>query len=172
MMGLGWGNAGGEDIDFAHAMMDYFGERLCIDENRIFSTGFSFGAMFSFTLGCTADSRQRAIAPMAGNTQTSGGCENSTRSVATLSFIGVEDSLLSGHRQAVQVFVDRNGCDSQTMPATPSWCDGLAAQYEPCNCVAYQGCNAGYPVVECEYQAGHIFAPSAGQTLWSFFSQF
>ena len=49
-MGLGWGNANGEDVAFAHAMMDRFGAQLCIDQNRIFSTGFSFGAMFSFTL--------------------------------------------------------------------------------------------------------------------------
>ena len=103
--GLGWANAGGEDVAFAHAMMDCFGAQLCVDQNRIFSTGFSFGAMFSFTLACTADSMQRAIAPMAGNTKTSGGCENSTRSVAVMAFVGTDDSLLSVHRQAVQVFV-------------------------------------------------------------------
>jgi poly(3-hydroxybutyrate) depolymerase len=170
--GLGWGNADGEDVAFAHAMMDRFTAGLCIDENRIFSTGFSFGAMFSFTLACTANSRQRAIAPMAGNATTSGRCADGTRSVATMGFIGVDDSLLMGHRSAVQIFVERNGCMTQTMPAQPSWCDGLASQYEPCSCVQYQGCDTGYPVVECEYQAGHIFAPSAGATLWSFFSQF
>jgi poly(3-hydroxybutyrate) depolymerase len=170
--GLGWGNADGEDVAFAHAMMDRFTAQLCIDQNRMFSTGFSFGAMFSFTLACTADSRMRAIAPMAGNATTSGRCADGTRSVATMAFIGVDDSLLSGHRSAVQIFVDRNGCMAQTMPAQPSWCDGLASQYQPCSCVQYQGCSTGYPVVECEYNAGHIFAPSAGAALWSFFSQF
>jgi hypothetical protein len=43
----------------------------------------------------------RAIAPQAGNTMTSGGCENSMRPVATLAFIGVTDSLLNGHRQGL-----------------------------------------------------------------------
>ena len=61
--GLGWGNAGGEDIDFLHAMLDRFSAQLCIDQNRIFSTGFSFGAMFSFTLGCSQNGMMRAIAP-------------------------------------------------------------------------------------------------------------
>ena len=172
MSGLGWGNAGGEDVAFAHAMMDRFGAQLCVDQNRIFSTGFSFGAMFSFTLACTANSQQRAIAPMAGNTMTSGGCENSTRSVAVMSFVGTDDSLLTVHRQAVQVFVGRDGCTTTKTPVTPSWCDGVAAQYLPCSCVQYQGCKAGFPVVECEYKAGHQFAPSSGATLWSFFSQF
>jgi polyhydroxybutyrate depolymerase len=170
--GLGWGNVDGEDIAFAHAMMDRFGAGLCVDQNRMFSTGFSFGAMFSFTLACTEMSRMRAIAPEAGNATTSGRCEQSTRSVATMAFIGVDDSLLSGHRSAVQIFVDRNGCSDQTMPVTPSWCDGVASNFEPCSCVQYQGCKTGYPVVECEYKAGHQFAPTAGAALWSFFSQF
>jgi poly(3-hydroxybutyrate) depolymerase len=170
--GLGWGNENGEDIAFYHAMLDLFSAELCVDQDRIFSTGFSFGAMFTFTLGCTADSMLRAIAPQAGNTFTSGGCENSTRSVATMSFIGTDDTLLDGHRQAVQVFVQRNGCSSQTTPVTPSWCDGLATTYQPCSCVEYQGCDAGYPVIECEYLAGHQFAPDSGATLWDFFSQF
>jgi len=170
--GLGWGNAGGEDVAFAHAMMDRFGSQLCVDQNRIFSTGFSFGAMFSFTFGCTAASGQRAIAPMAGNTTTSGGCENSTRSVAVMAFVGTDDSLLSVHRQAVMTFVTRDGCSTQSTTMSPSWCDGLAAQYQPCTCVQYNGCKSGYPVIACEYKAGHQFAPSSGPTLWNFFSQF
>jgi poly(3-hydroxybutyrate) depolymerase len=170
--GLGWGNANGRDVAFAHAMMDRFTAGLCIDQNRIFSTGFSFGAMFSFTLACTADSRQRAIAPMAGNSTTSGRCADGTRSVATMGFVGTTDSLLSVHRSAMQIFVDRNECTSMTMTANPNWCDDAASQFDPCTCVTYQGCKAGYPVVECEYNAGHQFAPSAGPALWRFFSQF
>jgi poly(3-hydroxybutyrate) depolymerase len=170
--GLGWGNEDGEDIDFLHAMIDLFGSELCIDQDRMFSTGFSFGAMFSFTLACTENSMMRAIAPQAGNYTTSGGCENSDRKVATMAFIGVDDSLLNGHRQAVQEFVQRNGCTAQTMPADPNWCDELSQQYLPCTCVEYQGCDDGYPVIECEYKAGHMFAPSSGETLWNFFSQF
>ncbi len=170
--GLGWGNAGGEDIDFLHAMVDRFSAELCIDESRIFSTGFSFGAMFSFTLACTADSRMRAIAPQAGNATTSGPCEDGTRSVATMAFIGTEDTLLAGHRRAVDIFVERNGCSTQAAAMPASWCDGLDPENEPCSCVEYPDCEAGYPVVSCEYNAGHQFAPNAGATLWSFFSQF
>ncbi len=170
--GLGWGNENGEDIAFLHAMLDRFGSELCVDQDRIFSTGFSFGAMFSFTLACNQESMMRAIAPQAGNTFTSGGCENGTRSVATMAFIGTDDTLLDGHRQAVQVFVERNGCTAQTAPMDPSWCDDLASNYQPCTCVEYQDCAAGYPVIECEYTAGHQFAPNSGATLWEFFSQF
>ena len=91
---------------------------------------------------------------------------------ATMAFIGTGDTLLEGHRDAVRVFVERNGCSTQTAPAQPSWCDGLNSDFLPCTCVEYQGCSTGYPVIECEYKAAHQFAPSAGQTLWDFFSQF
>jgi polyhydroxybutyrate depolymerase len=170
--GLGWGNENGSDLEFLQAMLGRFGSELCIDENRIFSTGFSFGAMFSFTLACSSEGRMRAIAPQAGNATTSGPCEDGTRSVATLAFIGTDDSLLEGHRQAVDILVERNGCSTPPAPLSASWCDGLDESAEPCSCVEYPGCKQGYPVIACEYNAGHQFAPNAGATLWSFFSQF
>jgi polyhydroxybutyrate depolymerase len=170
--GLGWGNEGGRDLAFLHSMLERFSSQLCIDESRIFSTGFSFGAMFSFTLACSSEGRMRAIAPQAGNATTSGPCEDGTRSVATLAFVGTEDTLLEGHRRAVDILVERNGCSSPAAPLQASWCDGLGAEDQPCSCVEYPGCKAGYPVIACEYEAGHQFAPNAGQTLWEFFSQF
>ena len=170
--GLGWENEGGEDIAFLQAMLERFDSQLCIDNNRIFSTGFSFGAMFSFTLACSQSGGMRAIAPQAGNATTSGPCEDGARSVATMAFIGTDDSLLAGHRRAVDILVERNGCSTPAMALQASWCDGLDANNEPCSCVEYPGCKPGYPVISCEYKAGHQFAPNAGATLWSFFSQF
>ncbi len=170
--GLGWGNEGGSDLAFLDAMLERFGSELCIDQNRIFSTGFSFGAMFSFTMACSQSGRMRAIAPQAGNATTSGRCEEGERPVATLAFIGTEDTLLEGHRRAVDIFVERNGCSSPPALMPASWCDGLGANNQPCSCVEYPDCKQGYPVIACEYTAGHQFAPNAGDTLWSFFSQF
>jgi poly(3-hydroxybutyrate) depolymerase len=169
--GPGWGNKDGEDVAFYHTMLDLFRSELCIDEDRIFSVGFSFGAMFSFTLGCTADSMLRAIVPMAGNTFTSGGCASGSRSVAVMAFIGLQDSLLDGHRQAVSSYATRDGCTTTTQTITPSWCDGLNSSNLPCTCVNYQGCKDGYPVVSCEYTAGHQQAPNPGP-IWDFIAQF
>jgi len=166
----GWWNNDGEDVDFYHAMLDRFVSGLCIDQDRIFSTGFSFGAMFSFNLACTPDSMTRAIAPQAGSAF--GGCGNGTQPVAVLAFVGVNDSLLSGHRQAVDNFVGRNGCSADPLEMSTSWCDGLNPNNQPCVCVEYQNCDEGYPVISCEYEAGHTFAPNSGQTIWDFFSQF
>jgi polyhydroxybutyrate depolymerase len=171
--GLGWGNTNGQDLDFLSAMLERFRSGLCIDENRIFSTGFSFGGMMSFAAGCSPTSMMRAIAPMAGNTMVAG-CEDGTRPVAVMGFHGDHDGVvdISGGEAGRDVFVERNGCTTQTMPAQPNWCDGLAANFQPCTCLTYQGCMAGYPVTWCEYNADHMPAPSSGKTLWNFFSQF
>jgi poly(3-hydroxybutyrate) depolymerase len=171
--GLGWGNTDGQDLAFLAAMLDRFRSELCIDETRIFSTGFSFGGMMSFAAGCWSMGMMRAVAPMAGNIMVSG-CEDGTRPVALLGFHGTDDGVveIAGGQAGRDVMAERNGCTTQTMPAEPSWCDGLAQNFQPCTCVAYQGCMPGYPVTWCEYTAGHMPAPSSGKTLWSFFSQF
>jgi poly(3-hydroxybutyrate) depolymerase len=166
----GWANTGGQDVAFYRAMLDRFSSELCIDRNRIFSTGFSYGAMFSFNLACTPDTLTRAIAPQAGSAF--GGCGNGTQPVAVLGFVGVNDSLLSGHRQAVNTFGQRNGCSGDPIRMSMSWCDGLGSNNQPCSCVENQNCDEGYPVIACEYQAGHTFAPNSGDTIWEFFSQF
>jgi poly(3-hydroxybutyrate) depolymerase len=168
---LGWGNTNGQDIAFLRAMLDLFKSKMCIDQNRIFSTGFSFGGMMSNAVGCAG--LARAIGPMAGNSQVSG-CTNGTTPVAYMGFHGTHDSVvdISGGRTARDVFVKRNGCSSTTVPSSPSWCDGIASNYQPCTCVDYQGCMPGYPVTWCEYNADHQAAPNSGPTLWTFFSQF
>jgi poly(3-hydroxybutyrate) depolymerase len=171
--GLGWGNENGQDIAMLKAMLERFRSELCIDENRIFSTGFSFGGMFSFAAGCEAAGMMRAVAPMAGNTDVAG-CGSSTRPVALMGFHGTEDQVvdIAGGRKGRDEFVKRNKCTSTTMPATTTWCDSAGANYQPCSCVSYQGCQDGYPVTWCEFKGMHMPAPNSGPTLWTFFSQF
>ena len=171
--GKGWGNSNGEDIALLEAMLTRFRSQLCIDENRIFSTGFSFGGMFSFAAGCSATSMMRAIAPMAGNTSVAG-CTNGTRQVALMGFHGVDDTVVAidGGRKGRDAFVQRNKCTTQTAPATSNWCEVAGQNYQPCSCVSYQGCAEGYPVTWCEFKGTHMPAPNSGATLWSFFSQF
>jgi polyhydroxybutyrate depolymerase len=169
--GLGWGNTNGRDIAFLKAMLDRFKSEMCVDESRVFSTGFSFGGMMSNAVACAG--LARAVAPMAGNSTVSG-CTSGTQPVAYMGFHGTHDSVvdIAGGRTARDVFVKRNGCTSQTTPSSPSWCEGIAASYQPCSCVTYEGCAAGYPVTWCEYNADHQAAPNSGATLWPFFSQF
>jgi hypothetical protein len=170
---LGWANSQGQDLAFLTAMMERFRGELCIDESRIFSTGFSFGGMMSFAVGCATNSVMRAIAPMAGNIQVSG-CQDGSKPVAVMGFHGDDDTVvpIDGGRAGRDRFIERNGCTEQTMPVDPSWCDGVNASNEPCSCVSYQGCTAGYPVIWCEFNGPHTPAPNSAATIWNFFSQF
>jgi poly(3-hydroxybutyrate) depolymerase len=170
---LGWGNNNGRDLDFLDAMMERFDAELCFDHNRIFSTGFSFGGMMSFAVGCQSESYMRAIAPQAGNIMVSG-CEDGDRPVAVMGFHGDDDTVVSpdGGHAGRDVFIERNNCSNETTPLTPSWCEGLGDNNQPCSCVSYEGCDEGYPVIWCDFNGGHTPAPNSGETIWNFFSQF
>lgn len=45
----GWPNTNGQDAAFVKAMLQLFESNLCVDQSRIFSTGFSYGGTFSLT---------------------------------------------------------------------------------------------------------------------------
>lgn len=170
---LGWGNNDGRDIAFLDAMFEHFREQLCIDEAQVFSTGFSFGGMMSFAVGCARGEIFRAIAPMAGNIAVSG-CENGDLPVAVMGFHGDDDTVvnISGGRAGRDVFVERNGCSQDAEPLEPSWCSELGQDRQPCSCVSYSGCDAGYPVIWCEFNGPHTPAPNSAATIWDFFLQF
>lgn len=167
---LGWDNPGGRDTDLMRAIFARFGEQLCIDESRVFSTGFSYGGMMSFALACGAPDMVRAIAPMAGTLFS--GCEQGDSPVAMFGFIGQQDDLLSASRTARDEILSRSGCSEEGTVVESSWCDGAGGGAQPCTCVSYQGCDEGFPATWCEFTGGHQIAPNAGPTLWEFFSQF
>ena len=156
-----WPNTNGRDIAFLKAMLDRFKGEYCIDEDRIFSTGFSYGGIMSDTIGCQMGDVFRAIAPMSGGIY--GNCNGADNSVAFWGSHGSADSTVSPSvgRAARDLFVTRNHCGSTTTPVDPS------------PCVSYEGCDAGYPVIWCEVSGGGHVQPSFGsQAIWDFFAQF
>jgi polyhydroxybutyrate depolymerase len=156
----GWANTGGRDLAFARAMLDRFEAELCIDNSRIFSTGFSYGGMMSNALGCAMGDVFRAIAPMSGALFS--GCEDGDDAVAVWAAHGDTDqvvSLANGER-ARDEFLERNNCQPESVPV------------EPGACISYQGCDADNPVIWCEFSGGHTPAPGSAQAIWNFFSQF
>jgi poly(3-hydroxybutyrate) depolymerase len=157
----GWANPGGRDIAFLHAMLDLFKSDLCIDESRLFSTGFSFGGMMSNAIGCEMSDVFRAIAPMSGSLYS--GCDRATEHpIAMWMAHGTNDSVvpLADGIAALDVMLEKNGCGTQTTPVGPS------------PCVAYEGCQEGYPVHYCEFNGDHGPASFGPDAIWDFFNQF
>jgi len=162
--GLGWPNNNGEDLAFARALLDWANANLCIDQSRIFSTGFSYGGMFSDFLGCTMPDVFRAVAPMAGRFQINGGSTANCvqRNIAAWVAHGTSDNVvpIAGGAAARDYFLNLNHCTMTSTATTPS------------PCVAYSGCDTGYPVHWCEFAGTHTIPSFSGQGIWAFFSQF
>lgn len=156
----GWANPGGSDIAFLDAMLARIEGDLCIDQSRIFSTGWSYGGMMSLAIGCARGDVFRAIAPMSGALYS--GCVDGDAPVAYLGFHGDDDDLvpIANGVTARDVFVERNGCQPE------------AAAVEADGCLRFEGCAAGAPVSWCEFDGGHTPAPGSEQAIWDFFSQF
>lgn len=156
----GWANPNGRDITFLSDLLTQLKGELCIDQDRIFSTGFSYGGMMSIAVGCAMGNVFRAVAPMAGAAFS--GCADGTAPVAFLGTHAPGDGVvgIDEGRSARDTFLSRNGCGSQTHAVEPS------------QCLTYEGCKAGYPVTWCEFSGDHFTPDFAPQTVWSFFSQF
>jgi len=163
----GWRNTDGRDITFVKAMLSEFNSKLCIDQQRIFSVGFSFGGMMSDAIGCAMADVFRAIAPMAGGIPNAdhpySGCEQpNMHPIAVWMSHGDNDTTvpLADGKDALDLFVSRNKCQLQTAAVNPS------------PCVAYQGCADGYPIHFCQFSGGHMVPSFASAAIWTFFDQF
>nr|MDQ2644095.1 dienelactone hydrolase family protein [Myxococcota bacterium] len=157
--GNGWWNTNDRDMKFLQAMLDKIQAGLCIDQDRIFSTGFSFGGMMSYTVGYEFDVF-RAIAPCSGDLQVIPHEETYTRPMPIMAFHGNNDTFVTTARgrAARDKYLARNKCGTQTQPVMPS------------PCVEYQGCSA--PTFWCEFSGGHNTWSEQPQAIWKFFSQF
>lgn len=62
----GWANMGGEDVAFTDEILRTVQNELCVDENAIFSLGFSYGGAMSYALACARPNVFRGIAVLSG----------------------------------------------------------------------------------------------------------
>lgn len=172
----GWPNPSGSDIALADAIVAELGQNFCIDTNRIFATGWSYGGSMSYKTACerplgAANGYIRAIAAYSG-AQLSGNCTPS-KPVAYFAAHGTHDSVLNYSMGVglAQNFSKANGCTW----ATPTQVDSGAHV-----CTDEKGCAMGYPVRFCSFNGDHTPDPDGGQAgkswvyqeVWDFFSQF
>jgi polyhydroxybutyrate depolymerase len=157
--GTGYWNANGGDMKLVKAMLDKIKAGLCIDQDRIFSTGFSFGGMMTYTLPFELDVF-RAIAPCSGKTGVIPYEAKFSRPVPIMAFHGDADTFVATAlgKQFLDKFAARNKCGTQTQAVMPN------------GCVQYQGCEV--PTIWCLFSGGHTTWSEEPQAIWKFFSQF
>lgn len=153
------------EYDVFDALLTEIESTFCIDKNRVFADGFSSGAWMAMMLGCQRPNVVKA------HGQGAGGLPISIRPAvdckgpeAALFSHGTADDQnhIHGSRQDRDRLLKTNQCDSTTKPY------GGFAQ-----CVEYQNCLPGYPVVYCEYPGlGHSPGASQDASISLFFSQF
>lgn len=56
----------GDDVAYVRDVIAHVAARLCVDETRVYATGFSGGGRMTSLLGCQLGSRIAAIAPVSG----------------------------------------------------------------------------------------------------------
>lgn len=84
-----------DDVGFVRALLDTLGRELGIDPGRVYATGISNGAMFSYRLACDLPGVLAAVAPVAGAmpADLAPGCAH-TEPVSVLAFQGTADPLM------------------------------------------------------------------------------
>jgi poly(3-hydroxybutyrate) depolymerase len=157
--GVGWWNKNGGDMKLFKAMLDKINAGLCVDQERIFSTGFSFGGMMSYTLPFEFDVF-RAVAPCSGKTGVIPYDEKFTGPVAIMAFHGDNDTFVATNlgKAFFDKFAARNKCGTQTQAVSPNGCN------------QYQGCSV--PSTWCLFKGGHETWSEEPAAIWKFFSSF
>jgi poly(3-hydroxybutyrate) depolymerase len=168
----GWANVDGEDITLMSSIAKAVKADLCVDENLLFSVGFSYGAAMSYAIACSLGKEFRAVGAQSGGSMS--GCVGGTDPVAFYGQHGVDGDInITSARQIRDKFVRNNGCTLQEN-LSPTVGSGLHTKIE------YKGCKDGYPVTWIEYDGGHTPQPKdkgqsntfAADETWKFFSQF
>jgi len=171
----GWPNTNDSDMALADAVVKQLEDNFCIDKNRIFATGWSYGGSMSYATACerplgAPNGFTRAIAVYSG-AQLSGQCKPSMP-VAYYASHGTHDGVLnydSGITLAKN-FAQANGC---------SWMDPTKVTSGDHMCTDLMGCKSGYPEQFCSFNGDHTPDPRDGNqpsweyaNVWKFFSQF
>jgi poly(3-hydroxybutyrate) depolymerase len=158
--GTGYWNANGGDMKLLQTMLDKINAGLCIDQQRIFSTGFSFGGMMTYTVGFQFKNVFRAVAPCSGKTGVITYDDNNEDPLAIMAFHGDKDTFVATAlgKAFFDMYAKRNKCGTQTKAVDPS------------PCVQYQDCVV--PSIWCEFPGQHEQWSQEPAAIWKFFSQF
>jgi polyhydroxybutyrate depolymerase len=168
---FGWASGGVKrpdtnDVLFVSDLLNRLQSQLCIDQNRIYATGFSNGGGFTALLACTMALRIAAFAPVSGSYYAvPDGCDPG-RAVSIMEFHGTADRTVpyGGRAQLgevstldwLQAWAGRDGCDptAHQFVTTPA-VTGLE----------WTGCQDGAVIMHYRLNGGIHVWPGGASTL-------
>ncbi|MDF3068319.1 MAG: putative secreted protein [Polyangiaceae bacterium] len=136
-------------------------ENLCVDESRVFTTGFSFGAMMSYSLSITRSAKLRGAVTMAPANYNLPGQPSPMDGAPPIAYFGItgmsdgtcpwvnNEAQKRGGKYCALAHAEENGC---TIPAN---IQTAMAGSKAHVCYDFQGCKAGYPVKVCTFDGQH-----------------
>ena len=174
----GAGSWSKSDVELTDAILAQLEGGLCIDERRIFATGFSFGGAMSIALACTRADVFRGVAFFSGADLTGSCPATLTKPIAYYASQASQDStgtpMPSSGKIKQAEFAAVNGCMPEPSATT------FPAAGKPHTCTDYKGCSAGHPTRYCVFDGPHGWEPKdPGATTswnapeaWKFITQF
>jgi polyhydroxybutyrate depolymerase len=161
--------AGNRDLALTATLLDRLEADYCIDEARVFATGFSNGAFFTHLLGCTMADRFAAIAPVSGGLITTP-CAPA-RGVPVLIHHGRRDALIEVQRgrNARDAWIEKDQCNE---PSEKTAREGMRTPREEQasnGCEWHHHCRDGAEVEYCEDDGEHRWPVEATERIWNFF---
>jgi polyhydroxybutyrate depolymerase len=164
-----------DDVQYTSDVLDDVLQKVCVDERKVYATGFSGGARMSSRLACNLSERIAAVAPVSGIRWTAP-CNG--RAVPIVTFHGLADpqntyagmaradEWVESVEDALEGWANHNGCD-EARNETPEV--NLVSVY------SYGNCSEGADVVLYRIAGlGHTWAKNeidATREMWAFFKK-
>ena len=174
----------GDDKDhvFFGEFLTYLNENLCVDTSRVFSVGFSFGAMFSNSLAQDFQDRLRGVVVFATMDQVIYLPKNKGLPIAWMGTVGMDDPLCTPKlgRSARDRILKNNGKPDADGNFTDAR-DEKAEEYSGTGnhvCYDYKTVDPRFPVKWCTFDGKHAYNASddgkvwTTPTAWEFITQF
>ncbi len=169
------------DLKFWSDVLGHVESNLCVDTTRVFVTGFSFGAMFSYALSLEYPERIRAVATYAPANWNFYQPKNRNIPIAYYQTTGTTDGTCrwinndaqkQGGKYTLLQHAQDNGCDVNVEIKLATGGTHVTTEFK--------GCKEGYPVKFSSFKGGHeCRAYDQGSSdnwiqkeAWQFFKQF
>jgi polyhydroxybutyrate depolymerase len=146
------------DLPLVDALLAKFAASYCIDQDRVFAIGAGQAALLVNAFACVRSDTLRGVAPLAAVLAPAQGVCPGKAAVWLMQGSAEPSTMMFGNDNR-DYWVNRNGCDASTPMAVA-----------PAPCVAYAGCDPGFPVRFCAYDPGPELPSFTASAIWDFFS--